>query len=221
MRLVLPAVALVLVVGVTLVDIGSPEQGSSVRAPATTSAAPPPLDHVDDYSAPVEELIDHADHLDFSRLDPQKRAALEAELARRRDTATALWTAYGALVGGAPGDPPPGRVDAPELAYLLLAARADQLADAAARAGSLPSALSTTGADHPEVTVVEQDGCVSVTWSQDPFARSFGAGVAEHDGGDLRDRLLQRVRVGVAGEPACEGEPPAFSPTLEALLATR
>ncbi|HWH27767.1 MAG TPA: hypothetical protein VNU26_02190 [Mycobacteriales bacterium] len=184
--------------------------------PPQPSATPtlPPLDHVDDYSAPAEDLIDHVDHLDFDRLPPDTRAELEAELARRDAVAGQLWAAYGdALLDGDPQAEPVLARELPtyELAYVLVAARAEQLAAAVARTGSIDAARRQMP-DHPEVTASLDGDCVTVAYGQDPFARAFGARVGPVGAGPLLERLERSVRVGPAGAPACDGAPIALSP---------
>jgi len=204
--------------------------------PRTDDAAPPPpaaapdpagtgaLDHEDDYSAPAEDLVEHADHLDFDRLPPDTRREIEAELARREAIADALWAVYGPALTGNPSTVRPPAVEALgayELGYVVMAARAEQLASAVAQTGGLPEALAlpSTGADHPDVAVTLDMGCLTVAFEQDPFERAFGARVGARASGDLQTRLVSRVRVDAAGAPACDGAPPAFSPDAEIALA--
>ncbi len=198
----------------------------AVSAPASPPSAPPPSapppsvpaagGHRDDYDAPVEELVDHADHLDLDRLSPARREALEQELARRGAVGEQLWSAYGERLGA------PAAVRSlavQELAFVLLAARADQLAGAVDQAGGLGRARALpevgTEADGVEVRMAKE--CVAVTWSGDEFGRSFGVTVGEQAGGTLRERL-QRVRVAGPGEDACDGGPVSLSPDAERAL---
>ena len=208
-------VAVVCVAGVvTLTRDGDEPPTPSPQPTAAPTATLPPLDHVDDYSAPAEELIDHVDHLDLDRLPPQTRAELEAELARRGAVAEGLWAVYGdeLVATDAQADPALVRdLPAYELAYVLVAARADHLAQAVARTGSLDAAQESSP-EHADVTAAVDGDCVTVAYADDPFARVFGARVGSAAGGPLLDRLQRSVRVGAAGEPACDGAPVALSP---------
>lgn len=204
---------------------GTPLPEASASAPAAPGdeeleeAAEEPLDHEDDYTAPVEELVGHADHLDLDRLEPEKRAELETILAERDELKTSLWEAYGPGLGGENEIPAEwGTLDLGELTYALLSARAVQLADAAAEAGSLEAAKEAgkVGPEHPEVTARETGECVSVEAEFDEFGRSFNA-VAGEAGATLQETLETRVRVGA--EEGCDGEVPAFSPKATEALA--
>lgn len=189
---------------------------------APTSAAPDPAapgpeaGHEDDPDAPVEELVDHADHLDLGLLTPGKRRAVEAELARRQQVGGGLWEVYGARLGA------PLRVRAlaaQELGFVLLAGRADQLASAVAQAGDLTAAraLPDVGPDHEDVTARLRGRCVSVSWSGDEFDRSFGVRVSPGTAGPLAERL-RRVRVAGPGTSPCRGAPLALSPSAQSAL---
>jgi hypothetical protein len=192
-------------------------------APASPSPTPTagPLDHEDDYTAPAEELIDHVDHLDFDRLPADTRRELEAMIAEREQVAGSLWSVYGPSLFPQEGSTPPPRfrvLDAYELAYVLMAARAEQVATAASTSGSVEASRPVTGPDHDDVTVAQDGDCVTVAFADDPFARAFGARLGPRGPGPLRQRLEQRVTVGIAGEPACDGAPLAFSPRATAAL---
>lgn len=218
-RALIAGLALALSVGIiALVGGGDPDPTAVPQVVATTGA--PEQDHVDDYSAPASELIDHIDHLDLDRLPPETRAELEAELARRKAIAEGLWAAYGELVAGDPeADPSLVRaLPVYELAYVLTAARAEQLAVAVARTGSLDAARVESGKDHREVTVTLSGGCVTVTYAKDPFRRAFGARVGGSRGGPLRERLEQAVQVGAAGTRACGGSQVVLSPDAAVAL---
>jgi hypothetical protein len=208
------------------------QDGAEPPAPPTTSPtlstqSPPDigvLGHEDDYSAPAEELVEHADHLDFDRLPPDTRREIEAELARRDAIATELWAVYGPSLTGDPSTERPAAVQvlgAYELGYVLMTARAERLASAVAQAGGLDEALAlpATGADHDDVTAVLDGDCVTVAFSQDPFDRAFGARVGPAGSGDLSERIARRVTVGAAGAPTCGGAPPAFSTSAVTALA--
>lgn len=202
---------------VTLSSCGDSEPGSLPQPLATYS--PPPQDHVEDYSAPASELIDHIDHLDLDRLPPSTRAELEAELARRAAVAESLWAAYGDLVAGDPQADPTFVRGLPvyELAYVLVAARAEQLAAAVARTGSLAAARANDK-DHADVTATQSGTCVTVVYAKDPLSRAFGAVVGAHVEGPLIERLERSVRVDAAGSPACSGTRVALSPAVVAAL---
>jgi hypothetical protein len=217
-----------LVVGVVLVA-GPVGGGGTTPPPASPSppslpgwSASPQLDHEDDYDAPAEDLIGHADHLDFDRLPPATRRELEAMLAERQSVASDLWAAYGRTLFGE--DAPElqartSRLDAYELAYVLVAVRADQLATALTAEGDLQAAVARTGPDHPAVAVALDDDCVTVTYADDPYQRAFGVRPSSTSAGELLDRLERRVRVAAAGGPACDGTPVAFSPAVHAALS--
>jgi hypothetical protein len=218
---VLAAVAIAAVVAVggwQLAGAGGADHDAPPPLPLTTPTLPPPgpVDHDDDYTAPADELVDHADHLDFDRLPPDTRRELEALLAEREALATDLWSVYGPALfrEDAARVPPRWRpLDAYELAYVLMAARAEQLATAAATSGSVDSARPVVGPDHGDVAVAQEGDCVTVAYGGDPFGRAFGARVGPAGPGGLQQRLEQRVTVGVAGEPACDGAPLSFSPS--------
>lgn len=203
--------------GVALTRGGDAEPGAGPEPLVTYSL--PAQDHTDDYSAPASELIDHLDHLDLDRIPPKTRVELEAEVKRREAIAEGLWTAYGRLVTG------DAQADATlvqalpvyELAYVLTAARAQELAAAVARTGSF-AAARRSGEDHRDVTVSLVGECVTVVYAKDPFSRAFGVRVGPADGGSLRERLEQTVRVAAAGSPACGGSRLALSPEAAAAL---
>ena len=190
---------------------------AAAPAPTTTEAEPPAeVGHEDDYDAPADELADHADHLDLSRLSPARREAVEQELERRGSAGEQLWAAYGPRLGA------PATVRSlavPELAFVLLGARADQLAQAVAAQGGLAAAqaLPDVGAEADGVAVRVRGGCVAVRWDGDEYGRVLGAPVAAGTGGTVRERLA-RVRVAAVGEPACEGGPVALSPDADRAL---
>jgi hypothetical protein len=194
---------------------GDQPQPGSTATPAV-SPAPPVLDHEDDYSAPAEELIDHLDHLDLDRVPPETLRQLEAMVAEREAVASGLWSVYGPALFRDDGPLPPRfrSLDAYELAYVLMAARADQLATSVATHGSLEAARPVVGPEHEQVEVRQADDCVTVAFADDPFAR-----VGPQGPGSLQQRLEQRVTVGLAGEPACDGAPLSLSPGAQVALS--
>ena len=211
--------------GPSAAPAGVPAPASQVAAPLPTpsggdSPAPGEGGHQEDYDAPVEELIGHADHLDLSRLPPEKRAALEAELDRRRDARGVLWAAYGPALAGrpAPVQMPPAlaQLELPEFVYVLMSVRAQRLGAAAGPGLDLAKAVEQTGGDHQSVTVrvrrSKQGSCLTVQPSSDPFGRVFLAQPSATAAGALAERLVRDVRVS-GGSPvlSCSGQPPAFS----------
>lgn len=194
----------------------SPTSASPTSAAPYPAAAGPEAGHEDDPDAPVDELVDHVDHLDLGLLTPAKRRAVEAELARRQQVGGGLWEVYGARLGA------PLRVRAlaaQELGFVLIAGRADQLASAVVQAGDLTAAraLADVGPDHEDVTARLRGRCVSVSWSGDEFGRSFGVRVAPGPARPLAERL-RRVRVAGPGTPPCRGAPLALSPSAQSAL---
>ena len=195
---------------------GAVAPAAADRSAAPRTTAPEPAGHEDDLDAPVDELVGHADHLDLSRLSPAKREAVEQELERRGAVGEDLWAAYGERLGA----PPRVRsLAAQELAFVLLAGRADQLAEAVARTGSLAAAraLPEVGPDAEDVEARVVGRCLAVSWPGDEFARSYGATVGAAPGGTLRERL-QRVRVAGPGTRSCAGGPVSLSPDADRAL---
>lgn len=202
--------------GTTAGAAASAPPASTERSAAPRTSEPEPAGHEDDYDAPVDELVDHADHLDLSRLSDAKREAVEEELARRGALGEDLWAAYGQRLGA----PPRVRsLAAQELAFVLLAGRADQLAEAVARTGDLAAAraLPEVGPEAEDVEARVVGQCVAVTWTADEFSRAYGVTVGAGTGGTLRERL-QRVRVAGPGTRACDGGPVSLSPDADRAL---
>lgn len=178
-------------------------------------------EHRDDYTAPAEELIEHADHLDFSRIPDGTRQQVEAELSRRDVLADELWLSYGSLLGASPDRPRPPMVaelDVFELAYVLLAVRAQTLAEQVHAADGRPDRVRGGLVDHELVSVEVARGCVSVAFAQDRYGRSWQAPVGPAGSASLADRVVAGVRVATDPAPTCAGAKVVLSRAAEQVL---
>lgn len=220
------------IVGVQFVPSATP----SPPRPSTTAALPllpqvsaspaqaPALDHEDDYSGTVEDLVGHVEHLDFDRLPEKTRIGIEVEIARRDGLKDVLWATYGPVLAAdrrqMPVMPEPLRaLTLNEFTYVLFAARTQQLAVAVSGSQTLASAQATpaVGPQNPAVTETVTLGsdpnrpCVTVALEGDPFGRRFSARAPASNDGPVDVRIFRDVTVEVEGQAACMGGPLAFS----------